>query len=185
MIKNKKGLNSDLMQPAQTNILLQREYDPEVLYNKMRHFIDNNKIYGANVKLVVWLLYHTGARISEVLRLKSSDITKDWFVKINAVKGSRSRIVKVEKPPFKVIINYNLNYYLFPELSRFYMYRVCRSYGLQLQVAGQRKKSVTHAFRHNYASQLLKLQTSENLAGRSLGHKSNNSILSYAKKKGE
>ena len=65
------------------------------------------------------------------------------------------------------------------------MYRVCRSYGLQLQVAGQRKKSVTHAFRHNYASQLLKLQTSENLAGRSLGHKSNNSILSYAKKKGE
>ena len=146
-------------------------------------FINRNTVYGAAVKLVIWILFNTGARVNEVLDLKSTDIAEDWFVKIRGSKGSNSRIVKITPPPFPILINRSTPYYLFQEFSRFYIYRVCRANNLILKVEGMKHFSVTHSFRHYYASQLLQFQDQENTSGRELGHKSNKSILHYDKKK--
>lgn len=176
-------VNSDLNPLAQTPELLQAEKDIKYFKSKFDHMIYRDRVYGDKVKLIVWLLFQTGARISEVLQLKSSDITKEWFVKIRGLKGSDNRVVKVEKPPFPVFINHRIDYYLFPEFSRFFIYRVCKKYNLKLQVQGMKKESVTHAFRHYYATQALNLQDETNAAGKSLGHKSRKSILHYDKEK--
>ena len=176
-------IKSESILLAQTPELLQQERDIKHFKSKFDHMIYDDKVYGNKVKLIIWLLFNTGARISEILQLKSSDITQEWFVKIRGLKGSESRVVKVEKPPFPVFINHKIDYYLFPEFSRFFIYRVCKKYNLKLQVQGMKKESVTHAFRHYYATQALNLQDETNVAGKSLGHKSKKSIVHYDKEK--
>lgn len=165
---------------------------PEVLHHsnelqefefRVMLFINSNTVYGSNVKLVIWILFNTGARVNEVLNLKSSDISDDWFIRIKGSKGSNNRIIKIPPPPFPILINKTIPYYLFQEFSRFYIYRVCRANNLILKVEGMKHYSVTHSFRHYYASQLLRFQDEENTSGRVLGHKSNKSILHYDKKK--
>lgn len=179
----KQVIKSDLTPLAQTPEVLQAEKDVLHFKMKIEHFIYNEKTYSDNVKLVIWLLFNTGARISEILQLKSSDITKEWFVKIHGLKGSENRVVKVPRPPFPYNIKRQYDYYLFNELSRFYIYRVCNKFNMKIKVSGIKNYSVTHSFRHYYATQLLNFQDEFNTAGKSLGHKSNRSIIYYDKEK--
>ena len=176
-------INSDLTPPAQSPELLHHRNQLNEFEFRVMLFLRNNIAYGAAVKLVIWILFNTGARVNEVLDLKSTDISEDWFVKIRGSKGSNSRIVKIIPPPFHILINRTIPYYLSQEFSRFYIYRVCRANNLVLKVEGMKHFSVTHSFRHYYASQLLRFQDEENSAGKELGHKSNRSILHYDKKK--
>lgn len=169
--------------PTQTIKLLQGDNELEDFKTRVLSFVTTNTIYSPNVRLVVWLLFHTGARVNEILSLKNVDVTKDWFIKIKSSKGSLSRVVSIPSPPFVYKVPRGTIFYLFPELSRFYIYRVCRDYNMYLQVSGNCKKSVTHSFRHYYASRVLVLQDVKNVAGRALGHKSNNSILHYDREK--
>ena len=169
--------------PAQSPELLHQRTAMKEFEFRVMLFISSNTIYGSGVKLVIWILFNTGARINEVLDLKSSDISDDWFIRIKGSKGSNNRIIKIPQPPFPILINKEIPYYLFQEFSRFYIYRVCRANNLILKVEGMKHYSVTHSFRHYYASQLLRFQDEENTSGRTLGHKSNKSILHYDKKK--
>lgn len=169
--------------PAQSPELLHQRRAMKEFEFRVMLFLNNNITYGAHVKLVIWILFNTGSRINEVLELKSTDISEDWFVKIRGSKGSNNRIIKIPPPPFPILINREVPYYLFQEFSRFYIYRVCRVNNLVLKVEGMRHNSVTHSFRHYYASQLLQFQDEDNSAGKEMGHKSNRSILHYDKKK--
>lgn len=177
------GANPVMTPLAQSPELLHQRTAMREFEFRFRLFINSNTIYGSSVKLVIWILFNTGARINEVLELKSSDISDDWFVRIRGSKGSNNRIIKIPPPPFAVLINRTIPYYLFQEFSRFYIYRVCRANNLVLKVEGMRHNSVTHSFRHYYATQLLRFQDQENTSGKELGHKSNRSILHYDKKK--
>lgn len=179
----KNGVEAVPKPPAQSPELLQHRNHLEEFEFRVMLFLNTNIMYGAHVKLVIWILFNTGSRISEVLDLKSSDISDDWFIRIKGSKGSNNRIIKILPPPFPILINRKVPYYLFQEFSRFYIYRVCRANNLILKVEGMRHYSVTHSFRHYYASQLLRFQDKENSAGKELGHKSNKSILHYDKKK--
>lgn len=176
-------IKSDLTPPAQSPELLHQRTALGEFEFRVNLFISSNTVYSSHVKLVIWILFNTGARINEVLDLKSTDISEDWFVKIRGSKGSNNRIVKILPPPFKINFNRQNPYYLFQEFSRFYIYRVCRANNLVLKVEGMKHFSVTHSFRHYYATQLLRFQDQENSAGKELGHKSNRSILHYDKKK--
>lgn len=179
----KNGVEAVPKPLAQSPELLHKRNHLEEFEFRVKLFINSNTIYGASVKLVIWILFNTGARINEVLDLKSTDISEDWFIRIKGSKGSNNRIIKIPPPPFAILINRTTPYYLFQEFSRFYIYRVCRANNLVLKVEGMRHNSVTHSFRHYYASQLLRFQDEENSAGKELGHKSNRSILHYDKKK--
>ncbi len=179
----KPGVNDVITPPAQSPELLHQRTMMNEFEFRVMLFVNRNTIYGASVKLVIWILFNTGARVNEVLDLKSSDISDDWFIRIRGSKGSNNRIIKIPPPPFPILINRTVPYYLFKEFSRFYIYRVCRVNNLVLKVEGMKHFSVTHSFRHYYASQLLQFQDEENTSGKALGHKSNKSILHYDKKK--
>lgn len=179
----KNGVEAVPKPPAQSPELLHQRTMMKEFEFRVMLFLNNNITYGAHVKLIIWILFNTGARINEVLELKSTDISEDWFVKIRGSKGSNNRIVKIPPPPFLINFNRQTPYYLFQEFSRFYIYRICRANNLLLKVEGMKHYSVTHSFRHYYASQLLRFQDEDNTSGRVLGHKSNKSILHYDKKK--
>lgn len=179
----KNEVEAVIAPPAQSPELLHHRNHLEEFEFRVMLFLNNNITYGTHVKLVIWILFNTGCRISEVLDLKSTDISEDWFVKIRGSKGSNNRIIKIQPPPFWINFNRQTPYYLFQEFSRFYIYRVCRANNLILKVEGMKHYSVTHSFRHYYATQLLRFQDEENSAGKELGHKSNRSILHYAKEK--
>lgn len=179
----KNEVEAVITPPAQSPELLHQRNQLEEFEFRVMLFLNSNTVYGSHVKLVIWILFNTGARINEVLELKSTDISKDWFIKIRGSKGSNNRIIKIQPPPFRINFNRENPYYLFQEFSRFYIYRICRANNLILKVEGMKHFSVTHSFRHYYATQLLRFQDEENSAGKELGHKSNKSILHYDKKK--
>jgi integrase len=125
------------------------------------------------------LLLTYGLRVSEVLSLTGSDISKSGRVRVISKKNSEIRVIH----------HYELCHYfahligsrnlLFSEYDRFYIYRVFRRQGLSGLFGENKNKSVTHLGRH-----LVGLDISDSFGDVSvvksyLGHKSINSSNHY------
>jgi len=129
-----------------------------------------------NIGLFIEFLYHTGARVSEMLDIKLNDIReKKECYKIAVVgKGQKHRILNVRKDLIKRVIEYfesekwlfeNLRYNKF---SRRYV-------SWQIHLIGEkvlRKRISSHTMRHCFATHTIKKTQKIKAVSKYLGHSS-------------
>lgn len=178
-----KGVDAVVNSLAQTNKLLQGEMNNDNLYFDLISKVLGNRYLSIDFKFLIWIMLHTGCRVSEALQIKSNDINENWFVKIKGAKGSHSRIKLIPPFPLTYVKLKIPNIYLFQGISRFYVYRQLKNMGIYEQFGNNKNKSVTHYFRHIYAQNLKSVDQKNEASSRELGHKNHKNIVYYGNKK--
>src|SRR6516225_2984973 len=95
-----------------------------------------------------------GCRVSEVLNIRGCDIDKTGRIQIFGLKGSANRIiVDSEVKDFWLTVRNPSQYKVF-EFNRQYMWRLFKECGIRVEMEGQERARVTHAFRHVVAKEV-------------------------------
>ena len=137
------------------------------------------------LKAVVELQFLYGLRISEVLNIERSDVSKTGYIRVKGLKHSNSRIVRP--------VNYlhfwqNDGSHLLPlckTYSRFYFYRKYKQLGLSMKYEGRSNNSVTHLFRHEVVQDLQRSFNESSTTQKFIGHKNIKNTKRYESKKNE
>lgn len=131
---------------------------------------------------VIELMFMWGLRVSEVLQVNTSDISKSGNIRIKALKGSNFRVVRSSLyssfwlDSDATILPLNAVY------SRFYFYRLFKRVGLYGHFGNNCNNSVTHYFRHLRGLDVQDTFNDWDLTANALGHKSSKSTLYYGKR---
>ncbi|MFH1228430.1 MAG: site-specific tyrosine recombinase XerD [Planctomycetota bacterium] len=144
---------------------------------------DQTKPHGIRDKAIMEVLYATGARVSEVVNLKISDINFDSSYCKCFGKGNKQRIVLLGGEAIKALGNYLTkirskwvkakspeNVFLNQQgqkLSRQSIWKLIARYGL---LAGIRIKLHPHLLRHSFATHLLERGANIRYVQEMLGH---------------
>ena len=154
------------------------KHEEDTFFNTVNTFFSNSDA-PEDVKAITWLLFQEGLRVSEVLNIRSQDILRNGNIVIRGLKGSNDRIVtpanykwfwdKIQKNGIQVKECFN----------RYYIYRVCKKYGLSIELQNKSRKAVTHSFRHIVINELDKNEVSINAIQSHMGHKSTKSTKHY------
>jgi site-specific recombinase XerD len=134
------------------------------------------------VSAVAELLYINGARITEVLNIKGTDISSKGHIKIKGLKSSSDRILRTSVHKQFWLGMRNFTDTLGSVYSRFYFYREFKKRGISLEFKGYKNKAVTHAPRHLLISELQTIDKELVTTQLTLGHKSIKSTEHYDKK---
>lgn len=139
--------------------------------------------FGARDKAMLELMYATGLRVSELLALKTYDISfVEHLVKVESGKGKKERSVPVSEFALDYLSLYIekyrahnsgaskkeifLNRYGMP-LSRIYFFTQVQKYAKE---AGINKKISPHTLRHSFATHLLENGANLRIVSELLGH---------------
>lgn len=134
---------------------------------------------------VIELLFMWGLRVSEVLQVNCSDISRSGNIRIKALKGSNFRVVRSSLYESfwlgadSSLLPLNSIY------SRFYFYRLFKRLGIYGHFGNNCNNSVTHYFRHLRGLDVQNTYEDWELTAQSLGHKSTKSTIYYGKEKRE
>lgn len=114
----------------------------------------------------------TACRVSEALNIGPWDITSDGFVKINTLKRGKPRIVNSGMAADFMVRSAQNGVKPFDGMNRFAVYRYFKRYGIETQLKGRKKKTVTHLPRHLVAQQIQRAGMDIELSKQALGHNS-------------
>lgn len=160
---------------------------PEVLSKSEIRLIINS-ITNLKHKLAVSLMYGSGLRVSEVVRLRVSDLDLDKLVlKVSRGKGAKDRLSVIPLNLLgliKVVIrNKSPQSYVLASRSR-HRHLTERSiqkvFARALKNAGVRKNASCHSLRHSFATHLLESGTDIRYIQKLLGHKRLETTQVYA-----
>lgn len=132
-----------------------------------------------SLKAIIALMYQEGLRVSEVLSINPGSITSDLHIIIRGKKGSGTRIIT---PVFfrEFWERYRCSTWnIAAEYNRFYVYRLCKKYGLYITNSSGKRSFVTHSFRHNIISSLINKVKDTADVQHYIGHKSHKSTIWY------
>ena len=132
-------------------------------------------------KSIIELMYCSGCRVSEVLRIKASDVSQSGLVKITASKGSANRFVHISYSLDFLLSLKAVNGYIFANYNRFYIYRLFKKLGFTQKFGDNVNSSVTHYFRKSAALEALSMNNDLQDIATLLGHKSAKSAHYYNK----
>lgn len=122
-----------------------------------------------------------GLRISEVIKIKPSDISVTGMIHIRGAKGSNDRYV-VSRRYTAFWVNFvRKGNVIGDQRDRFYYYRLYKKNGIHYKKQGNVNNSVTHALRHQLIGVLEKEGYEQRNLSQLIGHKSKKSIIHYAK----
>ena len=133
------------------------------------------------VRYIIWIQYHSGCRINEVLALRASDCNSNNDIKLKASKWGLARIVRIPLLENMTVINVRSVGLIFDDYDRFYIYRLCKARGIYFRKGNLKVDSVTHSFRAAYAASILEVSEQSMDTARAMGHKSAKTIEYYAK----
>jgi len=154
--------------------------------NRMVAAIDLSKPEGHRNKAIIETLYGCGLRVSELTKLKLSDIfTTEEFIKVKG-KGSKERLVPIGQTALREINYYLENYrnhlpidksagdILFLNrrgkgLTRVMIFTIVKELALK---AGIHKTISPHTFRHSFATHLIEGGANLRAVQEMLGHES-------------
>lgn len=129
-------------------------------------------------RLMLKICYGMGLRVSEVVKLKTSDIdTETMMVRIEQAKGKKDRIVVLPDSLLNELQQYYNEYrpkkYLFEGQTggQYSIRSVQQVFRSSLQKAGIHKRIGIHGLRHSYATHLLETGTDIRLIQELLGHR--------------
>ena len=138
--------------------------------------------YSQTVICFIRLHSISGARISDLLRIRRNDITSSLFVSIRQCKGSLPLTVKLSTDlqfwsDYRNGLHLDIGLY-----NKNYFYRLYKRYNIQFDNGLLRNKSVTHSFRKELANDLFNATGSIESAQSALGHRSPRSTAYYLSK---
>lgn len=133
--------------------------------------------------IVLDLLLCSGLRVSEVCGIRPEDILNEKTVFVRGLKGSRDRVVTLQ-----VMTDFHYFRIRCPwrwelGLNRWYIYRLCKEYGIYEQILGNKKLAVTHSGRHELIVSLQDAGLAPEEIAQVIGHKSVKSTEHYLKHK--
>ncbi len=145
--------------------------------------IHDSHSWPESFRVIIDIQLRLGLRISEVLKLVPADLLPLGRIRIRSSKRGKDRILNYSDP-----FNYlekcrQLSLLPFRDYNRFYVYREYKKFGIMLYLGDHKKYSVTHLFRHLFATSLDQVVDDRSLISDALGHKSRKSIESYVKPK--
>jgi integrase/recombinase XerD len=159
----KRPLNTlDIVRPRRTKRL------PVVLtQEEVRSILKQVKV--PVYRMALTLIYACGLRISEAVRLETTDIDgKRHLVMVRYGKGGRDRYVPLHQRPLELLREYYRSFagksnFLFPSLK--FAGHVCtdtlqRAFKRALKDSGVRKRATPHTLRHSFATHLLEERSS-------------------------
>lgn len=178
-------INSASNSTAQYTKLLSERSSLAPLISSITNIISPQSQYPLRLRILIELLFNSGIRISEALRIHSSDISQNGSVFIRGSKKSGDRFIYSSMFRLELLQLRSINAYLFADYSRFFVYRFLKSNGVFLAYSTGSNQSVTHAFRH-IATSIDNSDISHLNALKSfINHKSAFSTLHYIKKNNE
>lgn len=175
--------NSFSSPPTQYASLLQLENRYSALISNVQAVCSADSSLPLLLRIFIDLHYSSGCRVSELLRLHTSNITPSGSVFVEGLKNSGDRYIYSSYFRLELIKLRKSNRYLFSEYSRFFIYRLYKQKGLYLTFNKSSNAAVTHVFRHLAA--VTNSQTSEDVSALKsfFNHKSSKSTAHYVNKK--
>lgn len=181
--RDKRRIKSVVVSPAQSNkLLLDRMEVDNSEFDRICSIIQNDKL-PLVLRAVIELQFLHGLRISEVLNITASDITRNGRIRIKGLKGSFDRFVLSSNfiefwtcsgiPLLPLCRCY----------SRFYFYREYKKLCIGARFGNSHNNSVTHWFRHAVALDSIETFHSINDTKIVLGHKNSKSTQKYVTKR--
>jgi integrase/recombinase XerD len=161
---------------------------------KLLHTPDTKTVLGYRDRTILEILYSSGIRKEELLNLLLADVDyNDGFLRINAGKGNKDRVVPIGRIACRYLENYikavrpslirdPYNNYLFlslrgKRLSKNMVWEIVKSYSRKAKI----KKTVSpHTFRHTCATLMLRNNANIRHIQELLGHASLDSTQVYA-----
>ena len=138
--------------------------------------------YSQTVICFIRLHSVSGARISDLLRIRRSDITSSLYVSIRQCKGSMPLTVKLSDD-LQFWREYRAGLHLDIGLfNKNYFYRLYKRYNIQFNNGMGRNMSVTHSFRKELANDLFEATGLIESSQAALGHRSSRSTEYYLTK---
>ena len=127
------------------------------------------------------LLLFSGCRVSEVCNIQPEDILSNNQVYIRGLKGSASRICTLGVMTDFLNFKYRQAWMWNQGLNRWYLYRICKEYGVYEEILGNKKLAVTHAGRHELIVGLQNAGLAPHEISELIGHKKVSSTEHYLK----
>lgn len=106
------------------------------------------RMRGHRDAIVLDLLLFSGCRVSEVCNIAPDDILSNTHVYVRGLKGSSDRVCVLGRMTDFLDFKYRLSWAWNRGLNRWYVYRLCKEYGVYEEVLGNRRLAVTHSGRH-------------------------------------
>jgi integrase len=178
------NLNEAVSNPiAQNDTLCEPSNQVAALARAVIDQVEHIKQFDLNTHIFAKTMLVGGLRVSEMLAITPRDIDELGRVKIKSLKGGSPRLVDtgMNADQFKV---WRISGYLpWRTWTRFFVYRQFKKYGIQIDIEGNGKKSVTHALRHVSAQVSATIDPDLEATKAHLGHKSISNTEIYAKSK--
>lgn len=133
-------------------------------------------------RAIIELMFDEGLRISDVLRIKPSDVDSSCFITVKQGKGSMIKVIRCSKNINFWLGQVRRGFVISDVYNRFYFYRLFKKYGLQMSIEGCSNKKVTHSLRYARASVMMKVSNDLETVKQDLGHKSIKSTKYYVRK---
>lgn len=138
-------------------------------------------------RAIVLLLYSSGLRVGEALRLRVQDIDSErGLIHVRDGKGRKDRMVMLADVALEELRRYwqieRSHHWLFPGERRdrhLHQRTVQRAISMAARDAGLRKKVTPHTLRHSFATHLLEEGTDLRYIQRLLGHKKSTTTEIY------
>lgn len=141
--------------------------------------IERMKITNTPLYYVAYLQYAYGLRVSEVLRIRVTDVLRSGRVNIKGLKGSNDRIVYCGEFATWVRGSKSRTMLVFDTMSRYYVYREYKKLGLIASNGEKSNRLVTHLFRHLAALELRDNDIDIDTTASLLGHKNKSNTKIY------
>lgn len=184
-IPEKTPINSASNSSAQYTKLLSNQSSLIPLISSITQVISPNSSHPLRLRILIELLFNSGIRISEALRIHSSDISRNGSIFVRGSKKSGDRFIYSSMFRLELLQLRSINAYLFADYSRFFVYRFLKANGIFLAYSSGSNQSVTHAFRHIATSIDSQDISHLNALKSFINHKSSFSTLHYINKNNE
>jgi site-specific recombinase XerD len=169
--------------PAQNDTLCQTGTEASALAKDVIDRVEHLRAFDLTTHIFAKTMLLGGLRVSEMLAVSPRDIDELGRIRIKSLKGGLPRLVDTGANADQFKVWRNCGYIPWGTWTRFFVYRQFKKYGIQMEVAGNEKKSVTHALRHVSAQVSATVDSDLQATKSHLGHKSISNTEIYAKSK--
>ena len=148
---------------------------------KVEDILSKNEV-PETLKRFIYIQSRSGARVSEILNIKHTDIINSTIIRIKGLKHSNDRLIHIDR---------YLDYFIFCKVNminpfanfnRYFIYREYRKLGFVVSFVNSNKKAVTHSFRYKYIKNLKDNDVDLDLIQKEVGHKSIKTTEKYEQK---
>lgn len=168
---------------AQNVALLKIQNKSELLRSETVAKLELLRSHSFNAYVFASLQLRHALRVSELLNTTPGDIDALGRLRVCSLKGGAPRIVALAEFEEYVLSLARMGSMPWTGLDRFYLNRLYLKVGIQINVEGGKRRSVTHALRHISAELLGDTTEDLRYAQSLLAHKSNSQTPIYVHRK--